>query len=99
MGYASPKVQTPSLRTVGNMVTGDDSQTQSALNCGLLPRLLALLDSPKKGLRKEACWTISNITAGTREQIQAVIDANLIPPLAHLLATAGSTHTSYAWPQ
>ena len=27
-------------------------------------RLLALLSSPKKGIRKEACWTISNITAG-----------------------------------
>ena len=65
-------MQTPALRTLGNVVTGDDSQTQCALDCGLLPRLLALLNSPKKGIRKEACWTISNITAGTREQIQVL---------------------------
>jgi len=70
------------------MGTGDDTQTQNVLNCGALPKLLALLNSPKKGIRKEACWTISNITAGTVEQIQAVIEANIIPPLVHLLGTA-----------
>jgi importin subunit alpha-6/7 len=53
-----------------------------------LPCLLALLGSPKKGIRKEACWTISNITAGNKSQIQAVIDANIIPPLIMLLSTA-----------
>jgi len=81
-------VQTPALRTAGNIVTGDDTQTQSVINCGALKQLLALLSSPKKGIRKEACWTISNITAGTREQIQAVMDENIVPPLVHLLQTA-----------
>ena len=76
------------LAQAGNIVTGDDNQTQAVINCGALPKLLALLNSPKKGIRKEACWTISNITAGTRDQIQAVIEANIIPPLRQLLATA-----------
>jgi len=49
---------------------------------------LALLSSPKKGIRKESCWTISNITAGNKTQIQAVIDANIIPPLVQLLSNA-----------
>jgi importin subunit alpha-6/7 len=49
---------------------------------------LALLSSPKKGIRKEACWTISNITAGNKEQIQAVIENNIIPPLIQLLSNA-----------
>ncbi len=44
-----------------------------------------MLDSAKKNIRKEACWTISNITAGTGEQIQAVINANLFPKLIELL--------------
>jgi len=39
----------------------------------------------KKGIKKEACWTISNITAGNGDQIQRVIDANLIPPLVTML--------------
>lgn len=58
------------LRAVGNIVTGDDLQTQVILNCSALPCLLGLLGSQKESIRKEACWTISNITAGNREQIQ-----------------------------
>ena len=58
------------LRAVGNIVTGDDVQTQVVLNCSVLPCLLSLLGSPKETIRKEACWTISNITAGNKNQIQ-----------------------------
>jgi hypothetical protein len=58
------------------------------LNVSALPCLLSLLASPKKGIRKEACWTISNITAGNKMQIQAVVDAGIISPLIHLLANA-----------
>jgi hypothetical protein len=83
--HASTSVQTPALRSVGNIVTGDDVQTQVIINCGALPALLSLLSSTKDGIRKEACWTISNITAGNSTQIQAVIDANIVPPLIHLL--------------
>jgi hypothetical protein len=167
MGHQSVKVQTPALRLAGNIVTGDDHQTQCVINCSALPRLRALvsvrpvrpalqwgwglcisdptlraprrarnmppacsaqtaptssphlpllnsgayphplplnplcsaqLNSPKKGIRKEACWAISNIMAGTREQIQAVIEANVIPPLTHLLDTAEfGTKKEVAW--
>ena len=79
----------PALRTVGNIVTGDDMQTQVIVNCNVLQCLLQLLQSThKKSIKKEACWTISNITAGTKEQIQAVIETGIIGPLVHLLQTA-----------
>jgi importin subunit alpha-1 len=80
-------VQTPALRSVGNIVTGDDLQTQVVISSGALPALLSLLSSPKDGIRKEACWTISNITAGSPMQIQAVIDASVprVRPLCYLL--------------
>lgn len=86
--HQSVAVQTPSLRTVGNIVTGDDIQTQYVINVSALPCLLNLLNSPKKSIRKEACWTISNITAGNKEQIMAVIEAHIIPPLVHILTHA-----------
>lgn len=86
--HNSDNVKTPALRTVGNIVTGDDLQTQVILNSAALPCLQSLLCDPKKGIRKEACWTISNITAGNPVQIQAVIDANLIPPLVETLQKA-----------
>jgi importin subunit alpha-1 len=87
--HTSASVLVPALRTVGNIVTGDDQQTQIVINCGALQCLHNLLiTSHKKSIKKEACWTISNITAGTKEQIQSVIDAGIIPPLVHLLASA-----------
>lgn len=78
-------VQTPALRSVGNIVTGDDIQTQVVVNCGVLSPLLSLLNSPKEAIRKETCWTISNITAGNSQQIQLVIDANIFAPLIDIL--------------
>lgn len=84
--HASTSVQTPALRSVGNIVTGDDVQTQVIINCGALTALLSLLSSNKDGIRKEACWTISNVTAGNSTQIQGVIDANIMPSLIHLLS-------------
>ncbi|GAB4843046.1 Inositol monophosphatase 1 [Ancistrocladus abbreviatus] len=87
--HPSPSVLIPALRTVGNIVTGDDVQTQCVINFGALQPLLSLLThNHKKSIKKEACWTISNITAGNKEQIQAVIDAGLISPLVNLLQTA-----------
>src|SRR5579859_8058453 len=38
--HPSSSVQTPALRSVGNIVTGDDVQTQIMINCGALPALL-----------------------------------------------------------
>jgi hypothetical protein len=50
--HTSFSVQTPALRTIGNIVTGDDLQTQVILNVSALPCLLNMLASPKKGIKK-----------------------------------------------
>ena len=86
--HHSNQVKTPALRTIGNIVTGDDLQTQVVLNRAGLVGLLSLLSNDKKGIVKEACWTISNITAGNPDQIEQVIQANLIPPLVAKLRSA-----------
>ncbi|KAI3832889.1 hypothetical protein MKW92_019888 [Papaver armeniacum] len=87
--HPSPTVLIPALRTVGNIVTGDDRQTQCIIELQALPCLMNLLtQNHKKSIKKEACWTISNITAGNNEQIQSVIAADIIGPLIHLLQNA-----------
>ncbi|KAL1211761.1 Importin subunit alpha-7 [Cardamine amara subsp. amara] len=84
--HRSPSVLTPALRTIGNIVTGNDSQTQHIIDLQALPCLLNLLRGPyNKTIRKEACWAVSNITAGCRSQIQAVLDADICPALVSLL--------------
>lgn len=75
---------------IGNVLTGDESQTQSVLNLNVLPTLCNLLKDPKNRIRKETCWSLSNITAGNVNQIQAVIDAQIIPNLMVLASRSTS---------
>eukprot|EP01053_Blabericola_migrator_P012863 Blabericola_migrator_1__12862@NODE_837_length_6317_cov_234_594560_g592_i0_p4_GENE_NODE_837_length_6317_cov_234_594560_g592_i0NODE_837_length_6317_cov_234_594560_g592_i0_p4_ORF_typecomplete_len325_score71_61Arm/PF00514_23/7_8e05Arm/PF00514_23/2_9e06Arm/PF00514_23/6_7e09Arm/PF00514_23/1e12Arm/PF00514_23/9_8e10Arm/PF00514_23/0_00034HEAT_2/PF13646_6/3_8HEAT_2/PF13646_6/0_00055HEAT_2/PF13646_6/1_4e05HEAT_2/PF13646_6/6_2e05KAP/PF05804_12/2e05KAP/PF05804_12/7e06KAP/PF05804_12/3_8e03Arm_2/PF04826_13/1Ar len=88
LDHPSFLVQTPALRAVGNIVTGDDVQTQQIIVQGALPKLRNLLSSPRKAIKKEACWAISNITAGNKEQIEEVLNCNIIGDLVNLLQTA-----------
>eukprot|EP00253_Pinus_taeda_P002628 PITA_02628 len=90
LSHHSSYVVIPALETVGNIVNGEDVQTQVIIENQALPSILHLLTT--KGTNttivREACWTISNITSGTKGQIQAVIDAQIFPPLLSLLANA-----------
>lgn len=85
LGSSEPSVLTPALRTIGNIVTGDDKQTQAVLDAGALQVFPALLTHSKSNLQKEAAWTLSNITAGNHDQIQAVIDMGLVPYLVDVM--------------
>lgn len=78
-------ILTPALRAVGNIVTGDDIQTDAVISAGGLPHLGALLRHHRANIMKEAAWAISNITAGNTEQIQQVINAGLVPSLINVL--------------
>ncbi|KAG6598017.1 Importin alpha-2 subunit [Phytophthora cinnamomi] len=98
VGHTLTSIQTPALRTIGNIVTGNEQQTQMMLDLAVLPRLVPLLKHEKKLIRKETCWAISNITAGTPSQIQEVIDANVIPPLLfQLTSTEFDVRKEAAW--
>ena len=78
-------VVTPSLRALGNVVTGSDDQTEAVIASGGLHAIASLLVHPKMNVVKEAAWTVSNITAGPEHQIQAVIDSGVLPPLIEVL--------------
>jgi importin subunit alpha-6/7 len=69
---------TPALRALGNIVTGDEIQTQVVINAGALHSLGYIFKAGKRALKKEAAWVVSNVMAGTQDQIQAVIDAGLV---------------------
>jgi len=84
------KLITPSLRAVGNIITGADELTQFCLENGFLQCVKVLFEMRKKNILKEACWALSNVTAGTKQQVQAVVDFGLMPTVVNLLH-----HTDY----
>uniref|UniRef100_A0A8U7N6D9 Importin subunit alpha n=1 Tax=Corvus moneduloides TaxID=1196302 RepID=A0A8U7N6D9_CORMO len=61
------------------------SQTQEAIDAGVLTVLPRLLRHTKPVIQKEAAWTLSNIAAGPCQQIQQIITCGLLPPLVELL--------------
>lgn len=84
--------QTPSLRTVGNIVTGTDHQTQLALDAGILGVLPQLLTHPRPSIQKEAAWALSNVAAGPRQHIQQLIACGALPPLVDVLKNVSGPH-------
>lgn len=70
-----PELIIPSLRTLGNIVTGSDSQTQAVLDAeGALSNIIQVIGHTKKNIRKEACWLLSNIAAGNKAQISQLVN-------------------------
>ena len=52
-------IVTPALRSVGNIVTGDDRQTDAALAANVLPKLVALLEHKKANIIKVSFFATS----------------------------------------
>uniref|UniRef100_A0A8C5DHF4 Importin subunit alpha n=1 Tax=Gouania willdenowi TaxID=441366 RepID=A0A8C5DHF4_GOUWI len=78
-------IRTPALRSIGNIVSGSDLQTQMVIDAGVLTILPRLMRHHKASVQKEATWALSNIAAGPCRQIQQLITCGLLPPLVDLL--------------
>ena len=92
---AKEKRRTPVLRTLGNIVTGNDTQTQAVIDAGALQLMLPLVQHAKKGIRKEACWLLSNVAAGSVAQISTLMSTpDLVPAVVHQLESSdrGACH-------
>lgn len=75
----------PALRAIGNIVSGSDVQTQTAIDAGVLSVLPRLMRHPKPRVQKEAAWVLSNIAAGPCKQLQQLITCGLLLPLVEQL--------------
>lgn len=85
--------QTPALRSIGNIVSGSDLQTQAVIDAGVLNVLPQLMRHPKASVQKEAVWALSNIAAGPCKQIQQLITCGLLPPLVDKLKNVSRSWT------
>jgi len=74
LSHNDTAVVTPALVTIGNLVSGNDEQTQKVLDSDVLPGLFKLLTHSKQRIRKDVCWALSNIAAGTSNQVSALLE-------------------------
>lgn len=75
----------PALRTLGNIVSGNETQTQVVVAANVLSAVVPLLSHSKKNIRKETCWMLSNIAAGSEEQMTQLFS---IPNLLSLVVSS-----------
>ena len=64
----------PLVKILGNFVAGNEIQTQTAIDSGILNHLGRLLGNRTKAVRKEASWLASNIAGGSVKQITMLVD-------------------------
>ncbi|KAJ7546928.1 hypothetical protein O6H91_08G061400 [Diphasiastrum complanatum] len=87
-------VLTPILRTLGNIVSGENAKTDAVIlaghnvSGGLCGALLRCLKAPHRNLQKEGAWVVSNIAAGSMEHKRMLFTSNLLDRLVHLLKAA-----------
>lgn len=83
----APRILLPTVRSIGTIVSGDNSQTQCMIDADVIPALGGILSSTNKQIRREACWALSNIAAGDTRQVSALFDAtpSVFPKIMDLM--------------
>ena len=76
--HSSLSIAVGALRTLGNLVTGDDQFTIEVINAGALNQLNLLLGNPKPAMRREAAWAVSNFTASSSTVLNFILNTDII---------------------
>lgn len=86
LGHSSANVQCMALRTICNLVAGNETERQAVLDWNVLRMLLPLLEHVSVTIQQHTCRTLFNITSGSRAQISRVIEAGFMWPLSMALS-------------
>ena len=90
LAHPSSAVHVPTLRVVGNLLSGDSAVAQKIMAENVLFHLKNLLGSHKKSIRKESLWAISNICADSQGNLQRVINSTGLMQMVMEVARTGS---------
>eukprot|EP01119_Soliformovum_irregulare_P018723 TRINITY_DN5795_c0_g1_i1.p1 TRINITY_DN5795_c0_g1~~TRINITY_DN5795_c0_g1_i1.p1 ORF type:complete len:470 (+),score=61.38 TRINITY_DN5795_c0_g1_i1:3-1412(+) len=76
-----PELQVEAIWVLTNIAAGSPSDTTEVVQCGTVPVLIHLLDSPNEAVRCQVVWAIGNIAADELEYRDFVLDHGVMPPL------------------
>jgi importin subunit alpha-1 len=83
---AGQAIEVAALRSLGNIVGGDEHQTTLAIEHGAITVLCAMLraqvHNPRAVTQKEILWALSNIAAGNAQQKNALLQAGVFDLIA-----------------
>jgi len=84
------EIRQPTVRIIGNILTGSDEKTEKVLQLKILDKYKRLLcddiSPPTNNKEKrEICWSLSNITAGPLKDRLKVLECGLFPVLIQYL--------------
>ena len=78
------EIRVPAVRIIGNLMTGENTQVDTVIQCGGLRVIESLIPSLRPtGSRaganecREVCWLLSNVAAGTVDQCRMVLRSNV----------------------
>ncbi|CAG9318785.1 unnamed protein product [Blepharisma stoltei] len=79
------------LKILGNVATGDEEQTDLAINLGLADQIgQVLMPTAVSSVKMECLWAISNILAGTAAQVTLIINKPYFPKIVNLMIDSDS---------
>ncbi|KAG4913854.1 hypothetical protein JHK82_054441 [Glycine max] len=85
--YPSDAVIEPALRTLRNIVYGDDAQTQAVIDANIIPPLVGFLLRAEFDIKEDVAWAIFNVTSrGSHDNIRYLAAQGCIKALCDLLS-------------
>jgi len=87
----------PALRSICNISSGNDIQTQAIIDGGALETIFKLMRHPKQAVRGEAFWIASNVAAGNPNQIQSLINLGFFPEIVRIYNEATTHRQKIIW--
>jgi hypothetical protein len=84
-------IETPALRTLGNILCGTNIQCSLAIDHGAISALRSVLQAHSQdvspNVTKAVLWALSNVAAGTTEHVHALIQADVFSDIAPHIAS------------